>query len=388
MYPLEDYIRARTSGTAGKEKWLMIPKIVISKTFRETAIESFFTIFHDGEKITLEYGDNIYVNTAPRPFVGGFLIPETGSFGIVNIVPNINLSYNDKIRYFIMNPKKLHAAVMLASTLVSQIMPAISKPIKLKGFLCTDANIAEVYKDDIEKFTGVAPKTLYGSAETIMPSVPSIQHSLGFIFDWRRGLFEFLPEDDETNMVEMDEVKVGNTYRLIFTSFNGELTRYDTGDSIVCVAKGDDIINTDYPVFKFQARLEKTISLQNFTRISEEELLTVFKMANIPFREFTTRVEIEKGQEYLTIYIEHLGSMTTQIIEKAIHKQLYEIDGDYRDLVDFFNYIPLKIKLVPRGVFAQYKNEVATAMHKVDRINMRDGKFKQFLRIVEELHGS
>ena len=31
MYPLENYIRTRTSGTKGKEKWFMIPKVELKK---------------------------------------------------------------------------------------------------------------------------------------------------------------------------------------------------------------------------------------------------------------------------------------------------------------------------------------------------------------------
>lgn len=388
MYSIEDYIRARTSGTAGKEKWFMMPKPSISKMLRETGLEIIFALFHDGEKITLEYGDTLYVNTAPRPFPGGFLVPEVKkSVGLVKVVPNLNLSYKDKVQHFILNHDRIQGAKMLASTMVSQIMPALKKPIKLKGFLVTDSIVAETYKNEIESFIGTAVKTVYGSAETLSPSVPSIQQPLGFILDWRRGIFEFLPLDknqrEQRGVIGIEEVKVGDSYRLIYTSLDSELTRYNIGDLLKCVAKGDDVINTDLPVFKFQSRLEKTISINGFTRISEEELLTVLKESKIPYVDFTARIEIEEGLEYLAIYLELFEEMETKEIQELIHRQLYKMDKDYRDLSDFFDFTPVKIRLVKSGVFVTYSNEVATTSHKVDRVKMSEENFKHLLKIME-----
>ena len=40
----------KTSATAGKEKWIMKPKKEVKKAIMETALQSFFSVFHDGEK--------------------------------------------------------------------------------------------------------------------------------------------------------------------------------------------------------------------------------------------------------------------------------------------------------------------------------------------------
>jgi hypothetical protein len=391
MYPLEDYVKTRTSGTAGIEKWFMIPKKMFSKIFRETAMEGMFTVFHDGERITLEYGDNLYVNFAPRPFIGGFFLPESDKFSLVNIIPNINLSYEDKIQFFISNYKKIDAAAMLATTLYSQIMPFIEGSINLKGLNITDTFVAEIYKEEIERFTGTKIKTVYGSTELIMPTISSLQHSLGFIFDWRRGVFEFLPVNEEENeqgitaseAITMEEVEVGDSYRLICTPFDSDLIRYDTKDLFVCVAKGDDIINTDFPVFKFNRRLAKNISIQAFTRIGENELLNVLKDGKVPFVEFTARKEIDGGREFLALYLEQRGDMSVEEIQEIVHKGLYTIDRDYKDLVDFFGYVPLKIRLIPRGTFSKFFNQEITSSMKVDRIKMSDEKFRRLLAIVK-----
>jgi len=387
MYPLKDYVRTKTSGTAGKEKWFLIPREEIKKSFFETALGVLFSVFHDGEKSTLEYGDTLYVNTAPRPFAGGFLVSEAQGTSVINVVPNVNLPYHDKVRYFILNHKKVDGALMLASTLISKIIPEIEEPIKLKGILLFDSITADVYKREIEEFTGVSPKTCYYSTETFVCSIPSVQYPLGFMLDWRRGLFEFLrvkEKEIEMEPIEIDQVEVGETYQLVFTSFISELTRYNKKDSLKCIAIGDDILGVDCPIFKFQSRLEKTISLQDFTRISENELIETFENAKIPFSDFTARVVMEKGLEYLLIYLEHVGKLTAEDIQRAVHDQLYETDRDYKDLVDFFGYIPVKIRLLPKGTFAKYLEEKIATVPKVDRVNMEERELHKILKLIKE----
>ena len=195
MYPLEDYVKVKTSGTAGTEKLFLFPKRKIINAFRETAFQSIMSLFHDGEKITLERGDVIYVNTAGSLFAGG----TTLSIGsrqnpFVSLVPNVNLSYSDKVRYFIMNHERIDAAFIQVSTLLTQIMPSIDAPINLKGFATYETPSIEEHRSEIERFVGTIPKSLYASTETNSCSVMSVQHSMGFIFDYRRGLFEFFPE--------------------------------------------------------------------------------------------------------------------------------------------------------------------------------------------------
>jgi hypothetical protein len=388
MYDLNNYTRMRTSGTRGKEKWFMTPKEEIKRTLYETSMSAIFTIFHDGNKPTFNYGDVVYINTAPRPFAGGFMVTESRSVsGIVNVVPNTNLSFDEKVRYFVLNHEKIHGAVVEASTLVSQIMPAIDHPISLKGLFLQDAITAEAYKKEIEEFTGAIPKTSYMSTETLFPAIPSVQHPLGFMFDWRRGIFEFLPitgKKAEGDILSMNHVEVGNTYRLIFSSLIGELTRYDTSDCVRCVAKSDDILGIDWPVFKFGSRLDKTISLQNFTRIDEYELLTALKDSNVTFVDFTAKAELLGGLEHLALYIERKGKITADEVKERLHKRLCEIDSDYKALIDFFNYNPIKIQLLPQGIIARYLAKKNAAPPKVDRINMSNEEFQKIRELMAE----
>jgi len=396
MYPLENYERIRTSGTSGKEKWFMMPRSYISKAIIETTIPVVLLSSYDGEKITLEHGDTMYVNTAPRPFVGGVLATvaagERGKPPIFSVVPNINLPFEDKVRYFIDNCDKIDVAVTQASIIVSQIMPALKKTIKMKGLFCSDTAIAEVYFNEITRCLGTSPKTAYSSTETLTCSIPSAQHPLGFFLDWRRGLFEFIPVKngviDESEVHGIDEVEVSGVYQTVFTSLETELTRYNTLNAIKCVAKGDDLLGIDCPIFKFHARLEKTIALHNFTRIGEDELITALRESQVQFVEFTTRTEVDEGLEYLTIYVETTEKRDKQEIRESIHKRLYYSDGDYKDLVDFYNYVPIRVALLPEGVFAKHLMGKVAAAAKVERIGMNDEEFGRLVQIAKSVDRS
>ncbi len=393
MFPLKEYVRVKTSGTSGKEKIYLRPRNKILRSFLETGVPAIFAAFHDGDKITLEYGDSFYVNMGPAPYAGGStfsLVSKEKKVPFFNILPNVNLPYKDKVQFFILNHEKIDGAIMLASTLMCQIIPAIKKPIKLKGLLMPDTPELETYMEDIQRFTGVTPRTAYASTETIACSIPSVQHSLGFLFDLRRGIFEFLPikeaSESDPEYLSLNEVSVGQTYRLIYTDLESEITRFDTKDTFKCLALGDDILNTDYPIFKFHARSDKIISLHTFTRIDEVEILTALREAEIPFVDFTARVESEGGHEYLATFIESADCEKPEEIEGALHKQLCKMDVDYQNLADFFDYVPLRVYLVPKGVFARYLEEKTGSMAKLDRINMRNEEFARLSKLMLEHH--
>jgi len=385
MYPLNDYQRTRTSATSGAPKWFMIPKKKIDN-IRKTMLTSFLTFSYNDGKFLMDYGDTVYINVAPYPYAGGIVLSEGDeSPGILRIVPNLNLPYQDKVEYFIRNYDKIDSAAMLAASLVSKIIPAVKKRLKLKGLGVFDTVVAETYYDEIETFAGTPPRTVYTSTETLIPCIPSVQHRLSFIMDWRCGFFEFIPVSDgqkDEHPVDINEVKLKGIYRVIYTSFFDELTRYDTKDSFECVALSDDILGIEAPVFKFYSRMDKAIDIQRFTRIDESELLKAMRDAHVPFVDFTARKEVVEGMEYLTIYLEYSGNQNPEVIRSRIHNVLYSMDMDYKNLTDYFDYVPLRIVRVPEGTFTAYLEQKEAAVPKVERINMSQEKFNVLLEIM------
>ena len=106
QYPLDDYFRVRTSGTSGLEKWFMLPKAELKNAIPRSIIANFFTAFHNGERCTLEYGDTIFFLSSPGPFIGGEIMGEAGNSRFMKMLPNINLSFREKIDFFIRNHQK------------------------------------------------------------------------------------------------------------------------------------------------------------------------------------------------------------------------------------------------------------------------------------------
>ena len=396
MYPLEEYERIRTSGTSGKEKWFMIPRSYINKTIIETAIPVFMLSTHNGERLAMEYGDTIYVNTAPRPFLGGSMASvasgEKEKPPLFNVVPNFNIAFEDKVKYFINNSNSIDIAATQASILVSQIMPSIKHSVSLKGLFCMDTAIAEAYFKEITEAMGTTPKTTYGSTETLFCSLPSLQYPLGFFLDWRRGIFEFIPIRKEASCeketLKLSEVKVGEAYRIVFTSLETDLTRYDTACSFEVVGKGDNLLGIDLPIFKFQARLEENISLHNFTRISEDELITVFKKSGIQFVEFTTRINLVEGLEYLVVFLETTERLDKKAALDSVHRELCKVDHDYNELTRFYNYVPIRVNFLPRGVFGKHLMGKMATMSKVARIGMSDEEFAGLVQIAKSVDPS
>ncbi len=389
MYPLEEYAKIQTSGTTGKSKTFLIPRKAMRKALRETALPVIFALFHDGKKITMEYGDTFYLNLGPAPYLSGSMF-NMGSkekrAPFLKLVPNINLSYKEKVDYFILNCKKIDAAWIMASSLVTQVIPAVKESIQLKGLILMDDLVAKAYKEEIIKFTGVSPKTCFASTETVSPTIPSVKHSMGFIFDPRRGVFEFKPmgkDKSEEEPVGLQEVEVGKVYRLIYTDLIGEITRYDTANSFRCIAKGDEIIQTDFPVFEYHSRLDSIIAIMNFTRIGEDELLEAFRRIGLQITDFTTKLRTEGGHEYLYLYVEPTGknSNSNEDLAKEIHQYLYSSNPDYKMLADSFAYIPIKLELLPKKTFANYLETRNGAFPKVCRIGISDDEFERLMSL-------
>jgi len=392
LYPLNDYVKVYTSGTMGKPKTILLPKTGLWDNLKKTGLTSMLVSTHDGEKITFEIGDVGYTNIPGGSHLSTILT-EMGvkqhSRWVVQC-PDPNLSFQAKIDYFIEHYEKIDFVFMTVTTLLDEIYPRIGKPFYLKGFLTQDRS-AEILKEEIKYVTGNYPKVTYGSTETMKSTIPSIEHPGGFFFDWRMIYTEFIPEDqkitsDKPIIVEppetipMMDVEVGKRYQLIATPFKNDITRYATPDVFNCIDTGDDILNTEAPIFSYYSRADRLIVLHNFTRIAEEELLYILKDAEIPFVDFVVRRELEGARDYMVIYIELSSPMSEVQIFNRLHEKLYDFDKDWRDLTNFMKYVPLKLRLLSRGTFKEYL-KTKRGMPRIDRMEINEDRLLRLLKI-------
>ncbi len=412
MYPLKYYTKCLTTGSMGKAKWYMnaIP-IEINSAVANFAIMS--VLSHDGEKFRIREGYTTYANLAPPPFIAGvgwnrmvkakpnilklftlfkFYSPSRVSelakifrlFRKLNFLPlDQGLPYPKKIEVFIKNYKKINIALMTVSTLLNWVYPKIKKPIPLDAFISLETT-GEIYREEIKEIAGVYPSTVYGSTETGHCGIPSPGHSMGLFFDWRMIYPEFLPEKNfcsseihkkfESEIIPLDEVKVGKKYQLVATNLQSELTRYVMPDIFECISKGDDILGIDFPIFKYSTRAFKQISLHNFAILDEKTILSALKGTDLEIDNFTARLEVIKGEDYLAIYLEPLKKYKEKDVLTKIHKSLCNIDKGYLQLSEYQKYIPLKIRLLPKGTFSEFLKR-KSGMPRIIRIEMKKEEF-------------
>jgi hypothetical protein len=381
IYPISDYLRVLTSGTMGKPKTFLLPKTGLWNSIQKTGLTFQFLCTHDGHRITYEVGDVVYHNMPGGQFISSFYydIITRKHVGWIIEVPDPNLSFQEKVDYFLEHYKEIDIAYMTVTTLLDQIYPKIKEPIKLKGFLTTDRS-AYVLRDKIKEATGSYPKTIFGSTETMLIALPSIEYPGCFFFDWRIVYAEFLPEkqkldnsrvttDPIDDVVPMTGVEVGKVYQLIATPYGNDLVRYAMPDLVECVALEDKVIGSNIPVFRYYARADNLIVLHNFTRINEDELIDVLNTAGVEYVDFTAVREIEYSREYMKLYVELQKPMDAEEVSSKVNARLIEYDKDWRDLSSMLQYNPLKIETLPKGTFHRYLQR-KTGLPKISRINM------------------
>jgi len=397
MYPLSRYVRAMTSGTMGAPKWYMLPAPWIAENFKQTGMAVLASSSHDGNRVTLERGDVFYAFFAPKPFVTGYIwdaVKSELSTEIRALPEDQSVPIQEKIEVFVKNHQNIHTVTMPLPLLSNLVYPQIGRPLKLKGYIAADAAL-ETFRDKTREMTGARPSTLYASTETGIAAIPAVEVYCGLIFDWRNMFCEFLPEGssvkqefaemEPVDTVLIEEVKPGARYQLVVTPFNNDLIRYVMPDLFECVQKGDDSLGTDLPVFKFIGRTGGDISLHNFTRITEKEILIALKESGVLFENFTARREIEGSREYLALYLEPKGNLNEKEATSAIDECFAKIDKDYASLIKFYQYTPLKIKLLPPGTFAKYLESWIGTAKQPERVGMKEENFQKLLAVAFRL---
>jgi GH3 auxin-responsive promoter len=383
LFPISDYLVTKTSGTMGKPKKYLLPKPAILDNMMKTGFAITIISSHNGERFTFSFGDVVYANVPGGNHISTHNVELGGKRAsmFVKQVPDTNMSFMEKINYFVNNHENIDYAYMTVPTLLDTVYPLIGEPFILKGFMTQDSS-AEVLKEEIKKVTGNYPRVTYGSTESLAATLPSVQYPGCFFFDWRINYVELIPEKDKVpinigrkndipDITHFVEAESGSRYQVVVTPFKADITRYVMPDIIECVSNGDDVLGSNSPVFRYYARSDKIIVLHNFTRIIEKEILEVLHDAEIPFVDFVAKKETEGSKDYMTLYIELNSSLNEKELFEKVNEGLNEYDKDWRDLREYLEYEPLKIKILERGSFNKFL-ERKTGIARIDRINMRD----------------
>lgn len=392
MYPINDYVRAMTSGTMGKPKTFLLPKKGLKSNINLTGPSLFMIGTYDGKRSTLEADDVIYTNTPEGSYFTAHVknAHGKGSTRFGKIVPSnaINMTFQQKVDYFINHYSEIDIAYMTVTTLLEEIYPQVGNEISLKAFFTQDLSAGPL-KERIKKITGSSPRTVFGSTESMMSNLPSLEHPGGFLFDWRVIYPEFIPEKyrvdvnittcEASDILNLNQVEVGGRYQFIATPFFNDMTRYVMPDIFECIDTGDDLLSCDTPIFKYHSRADKLLVLHNFTRINEEEIIDAMVLANIPFVDFTVRKEMDGSREYMSLYIELSSDMSESEIIERLNSVLIENDKDWRDLVNFLKFVPIKVNKLAKGSVNRYLQK-KVGVPRLSRIDMREELFTELIK--------
>jgi phenylacetate-coenzyme A ligase PaaK-like adenylate-forming protein len=177
---------------------------------------------------------------------------------------------------------------------------------------------------------------------------------------------EFVPEEEwlksrenkdyqPSTVVLLDEVKPGERYEVIITSFYGmPFLRYKLGDLIRIVALEDEEAGIKLPQMVFESRADDLIDIAGFTRLDERTIWQAIANTGIKYEDWSARKEYEQNEPILRLYIELREEIEAAEVERRIHQKLVNINSDYRDLENMLGIRPLRVITIPQGSFQSY----------------------------------
>lgn len=160
----------------------------------------------------------------------------------------------------------------------------------------------------------------------------------------------------------MNELEAGKSYEIVFTNFyGGALARYRPKDMITVVALEDTETGIRLPQWVFKGRADKLIDLGAFTRLNERTIWLALEDAQVKYEEWMARKE--DGQKHPILHI-YVSTDTEEDLEQSrarLHASLKKYDSSYAELEEMLNWNPLRLTLLPLGVFTRWQQERVAA---------------------------
>jgi len=302
----------------------------------------------------------------------------TGFYGLAGVLVAIGEKFRQgsgstKFSQLPSQPKMLSrlAKGLIKSKLARRpMLPKDLWKLKIIASMGTDCTI---YKERIKDLWGRAPLEVYGNSETAVIATQTWDYD-GMVFFPNINFLEFIPEKEhfkwqlnhsyQPKTVLLDEVKAGENYELVITSFHGgAMVRYRIGDMIRITALRNENLNIDIPQMVFERRADDLIDL-GFMRLTERVIWQAIENTKIPYRDWTAHKEIGETAKlhlYLELNDNHIA--TEEDVAVAVYEQIRKLDDGlyvYKDLASLDRLIgfkPIEVTLLPTGTFTNYKNQ-------------------------------
>ena len=163
-----------------------------------------------------------------------------------------------------------------------------------------------IYRDMVYKYWGAYPYEFHACTEAGIIAAQSLARR-DMTFIPHSNFFEFIPEAEwlrskedifyEPRAVLLPEVKSGECYELVVTSFYGmPFIRYRLGHLIRIIGLEDEEAKVCLPQMVFEARADDLIDIAGFTRVSEKTVMQAIANTGIDYEDWMVRKEISENK--------------------------------------------------------------------------------------------
>jgi hypothetical protein len=222
------------------------------------------------------------------------------------------------------------------------------------------------YKPRIAYYWGQEPYEFFGTTESGVIALESWARQ-GLVFTPFLAFLEFLPDVERGAIgsdknggeppptVSLDQVRAGETYELLFTSFYGmPFMRYRSGYLLKVMATEDRKSGVRLPHFAVAGRADSIIDLGGFTRLDEGLLTQAVHRAGLQCEGWVARKEYSQDGPQIHMYLGLARPLPEGEVLEALHQALMALDNPYRSLVELLGARPLAVTLLAPEGFKRY----------------------------------
>ena len=393
-----------SSGRSGKFKWIPHSEPFMNKTARNcVAVFNLAAASHRGE-ITITPGVRVLVAIPPAPYTSGIMfenlrkrftfqsIPPMELMGSLTFREQISRAFElalrdgfdvagaiasvlvrmgeqmsgqaarmSKLSLTTLHPKALFRMLRGFIRSRAQKRPVYPKDLWSPRAIMASGVDANIYRDDLKKYWGIAPFDVYGSAELMFVAMQSwTKAHMTFLPDM--VFLEFLPhsereggESKPSDALLIDQVKPGGLYELIITQFHGmPLLRYRTGDVIRIVSIGDEEAGVKLPQIEVRRKINEAINLASLCTLDERTIWTAIADSGLSYVDWTAYKEYAHNETFLRLAIELKEPLSAAEVSRRVDERLKKIDLDYVDVERYLGFNPVRTSVLSKGTFARY----------------------------------
>ena len=436
--PEKPYTWAHTSGMSGTFK--QVPYTLEFYNINLDNLMSAFILACSKKRgqSSLAEGDRVLFNVAPSPYLSGILASgASDKFNLRPLIPpeiHDDMDFKEKVAKGFEVSLRTGVDILVAMTSVLVKMgndfnrlsnsnnetKYISHPMALyrltRGYLRSKLerrNIlpkdlwpvkavigwgidTRIYRDLVRKYWGMYPYELHACTEAGIMALQSWNNK-DLTFIPYSNFFEFIPEAEwlqskrdsfyEPRTVLLSEVKPGERYELVITSFHRmPFVRYRLGHLIRITALEDKEAHVYLPQMTFETRADDLIDIAGFTRISEKTIIQAIANAGLDCEDWTIRKEFNQNKPKLHLYIELNNERLSEDVALVLHDELKRLDPGYQDLDSMMGIHPPEVTILRPGTFRDYyavKKDRGAELHvrKPPRIDASDEIIQELIHL-------